>query len=53
MTSHEPWKDGYVDVPTGPGLGIEIDEEALAAKIGHDWENQESYDPNDGSVVDW
>ena len=46
-------KDGYVDVPTGPGLGIEIDEEALADKIGHDWENQQSYDPNDGSVVDW
>ena len=22
-------KDGYVEVPTGPGLGIEIDEEAL------------------------
>jgi galactonate dehydratase len=46
-------KDGHVDVPTGPGLGIEIDEAALADKIGHDWENQQSYDPNDGSVVDW
>ena len=22
-------RDGYVDVPTGPGLGIEVDEEAL------------------------
>ena len=23
-------RDGYVDVPTGPGLGVEIDEEALS-----------------------
>jgi galactonate dehydratase len=46
-------KDGYVDVPTGPGLGIELDEDQLAAKIGHDWQNRETYDPHDGSVVDW
>jgi len=45
--------NGYVMVPTGPGLGIELDEEQLAGKIGHDWKNQESYDPEDGSVVDW
>ncbi|MGH9665599.1 MAG: galactonate dehydratase [Bryobacteraceae bacterium] len=45
-------RDGYLDLPTGPGLGIELDEEALAGKIGHDWRNQESYDPDDGSVVD-
>lgn len=45
--------DGYVMVPTGPGLGIEIDEEQLASKIGHDWQNRETYDPEDGSVVDW
>ena len=46
-------KDGYVDLPTGPGLGIELDEAAVAAKIDHDWRNQESYDADDGSVVDW
>jgi galactonate dehydratase len=46
-------KDGFVMVPTGPGLGIEIDEAQLADKIGHDWTNQQSYDPDDGSVVDW
>ena len=46
-------KDGYVDLPTGPGLGIELDENAMADKIGHDWRNQESYDADDGSVVDW
>ncbi|MCS7315057.1 MAG: galactonate dehydratase [Bryobacterales bacterium] len=46
-------KDGYVDIPTGPGLGIELDENAMADKIGHDWRNPETYDPEDGSVVDW
>ena len=46
-------RGGYLDLPTGPGLGIELDEEALADKIGHDWRNQESYDADDGSVVDW
>jgi len=46
-------RDGYIDLPTGPGLGIELDEEALQDKIGHDWRNPEPYDPDDGSVVDW
>ncbi|NHE55474.1 galactonate dehydratase [Cyclobacterium plantarum] len=45
--------DGTVLIPEGPGLGIELDEEALQDKIGHDWANPESYDPRDGSVVDW
>jgi galactonate dehydratase len=46
-------REGYLDLPTGPGLGIELDEEAMADKIGHDWRNPESYDADDGSVVDW
>ncbi len=46
-------RDGYLDLPQGPGLGIELDENAMADKIGHDWRNQESYDADDGSVVDW
>lgn len=46
-------KNGYVDVPTAPGLGIELDEQAMADKIGHDWRNPETYDADDGSVVDW
>ena len=46
-------RDGYVDLPSGPGLGIELDEEAMKDKIGHDWRNAETYDPDDGSVVDW
>jgi galactonate dehydratase len=44
---------GYLDLPTGPGLGIELDEHALADKIDHDWKNREEYDTDDGSVVDW
>ncbi len=44
---------GYLELPTAPGLGIELDENALASKIDHDWRNQESYDADDGSVVDW
>jgi galactonate dehydratase len=44
---------GYLDLPKGPGLGVELDENALADKIGHDWTNRESYDADDGSVVDW
>jgi L-alanine-DL-glutamate epimerase-like enolase superfamily enzyme len=44
---------GHIPLPTGPGLGIELDEEALAAKIDHDWRNPERYDPEDGSVMDW
>ena len=44
---------GYIPIPTGPGLGIELDEEALAGKIDHDWRNAEAYDRDDGSVVDW
>jgi galactonate dehydratase len=46
-------RKGYVDVPTGPGLGIELDENALADKIGHDWRNRELYDEDDGAVLDW
>jgi galactonate dehydratase len=46
-------REGYVDLPTGPGLGIELDEVAMKDKIGHDWRNPETYDPDDGSVVDW
>ena len=47
------FKDGFVELPTGPGLGIELDEDALEDKIDHDWQNPTSYHPDDGSVVDW
>jgi galactonate dehydratase len=45
--------DGYVELPTGPGLGIELDWDALEDKLDHDWRNRESYDADDGSIVDW
>jgi galactonate dehydratase len=46
-------RQGYVELPTRPGLGIELDDETLANKIGHTWRNPESYDEDDGSVTDW
>jgi galactonate dehydratase len=46
-------EDGHVPLPLGPGLGIELDEEALADKLGHEWRNPETYLSSDGSVVDW
>lgn len=46
-------REGYLDLPAGPGLGIELDEQAMADKINHDWKNPETYDADDGSVVDW
>ncbi len=44
---------GYVELPTKPGLGIELDDNAIADKIDHDWRNPETYDEDDGSVLDW
>jgi galactonate dehydratase len=46
-------RDGCLDLPEGPGLGVELDEHALADKIDHDWKNREEYDRDDGSVDDW
>jgi galactonate dehydratase len=46
-------KEGYIDLPTAPGLGIEIDEEAIKDKIGHSWRNPETYHPDDGAAIDW
>ncbi|GIO24871.1 galactonate dehydratase [Oceanobacillus sp. J11TS1] len=48
------YKDGYVDIPNGPGLGIEINEEhvrAMAEK-GHDWKNP-IWRHKDHSVAEW
>ncbi len=53
-TSVFAMREGHIDRPTGPGLGIEIDEAAVrrADKIGHDW-----YPPlwrhSDGSFAEW
>lgn len=46
-------KDGYIDVPEGPGLGIEVDEEAIKDKIyDGSWETPHLYF-EDGSIADW
>jgi galactonate dehydratase len=48
------YTDGSVAIPEGPGLGIEINEEAVreAAKKGHDWKNP-VWRNQDGSVAEW
>lgn len=46
-------EDGYIPLPQGPGLGIELDEDQIANKIGHDWKSPQPYDADDGSVADW
>ncbi|MBI4553200.1 MAG: galactonate dehydratase [Candidatus Latescibacteria bacterium] len=47
-------KDGFIELPQGPGLGIELDEEAMQGQITQeDWKNPQTYLPDDGSVVDW
>jgi L-alanine-DL-glutamate epimerase-like enolase superfamily enzyme len=46
-------RDGHLELPRGPGLGIELDEEAMAGRIRHDWMNREEHGAFDGSVMDW
>ena len=46
-------KEGYIAVPKGPGLGIELDDKAIKGKVyPGDWENP-SLIHEDGSVADW
>ena len=46
--------DGYLPVPEGPGLGIDIDEAAVreADKDGHRWRNP-IFRNKDGSFAEW
>ena len=48
------YTDGYVEIPKGAGLGIEINEVAVreAAKRGHTWKNP-VWRNDDGSVAEW
>lgn len=48
------FKDGFINLLTDPGLGIEVNEESIRemAKVGHDWKNPILYH-EDGSVVEW
>lgn len=46
--------DGHIDRPVAPGLGLEIDEDAVreAAKVGHDW-HAPIWRHADGSIAEW
>ena len=48
------YADGYVARPTAPGLGIEVDAEAVekAAAMGHRWRSPVWRHP-DGSFAEW
>lgn len=48
------YEDGFVAIPNGPGLGIEINEEYVLeqARIGHRWRNP-VWRHADGSVAEW
>ncbi|RUW56303.1 galactonate dehydratase [bacterium M00.F.Ca.ET.141.01.1.1] len=48
------YEDGYVAIPDGPGLGVEIDEDYVneRAKEGHRWRNP-IWRHKDGSFAEW
>ncbi|GLQ48438.1 galactonate dehydratase [Dyella lipolytica] len=48
------YEDGFVSIPGGPGLGIEVNEAYVAerAAIGHRWRNP-IWRHTDGSVAEW
>ncbi len=48
------FKDGYIEIFDGPGLGIEIDEEKVRemARIGHSWKNPVWRTPS-GVIAEW
>ncbi len=48
------YENGFVNIPSAPGLGIAINEEKVIemAKIGHNWKNP-LWRHEDGSVAEW
>jgi galactonate dehydratase len=48
------FKDGFVEVTKGPGLGIEVNEEYVKeqAKINHNWKSPTWFN-EDGSIAEW
>jgi galactonate dehydratase len=48
------YEDGYVTIPGGPGLGVEVNESYVAerAQVGHRWRNP-LWRHADGSVAEW
>ena len=53
----EPFRtdeEGYVKVPEGPGLGIELDDDAIADKLyDGSWDTPRWFFEDDGSFGDW
>jgi galactonate dehydratase len=47
-------KDGYIELPQQPGLGIVLDEAALEDKVVEPaWDTPRLFHTDDGSVADW
>jgi galactonate dehydratase len=48
------YKNGFLEIMTGPGLGVEVNEEKLkeAAKVRHNWKNP-IWRTFDGTVAEW
>ena len=47
-------KEGYIDVPLGPGLGIELDEKRIREmEFDGNWSTPRVIDDRDGSVAEW
>ncbi len=48
------FKQGYANLPKGPGLGVEIDEDYVRerAQMGHSWKNP-VWRHTDGSIAEW
>jgi len=48
------YKEGYIDIPAGPGLGVEVNEEAVieASRVSHNWKNP-LWRNFDGTVAEW
>jgi galactonate dehydratase len=48
------FKDGFVQIPNGPGLGIEVNKEKVleANKTGHSWKNP-VWRNYDGTIAEW
>lgn len=48
------YRDGYVEIPTGAGLGVSVDEQKVkaAAQIGHAWRNP-VWRNEDGTIAEW
>ena len=48
------FREGFIDLPHGPGLGIEVNEEKVreAARAGHNWKPP-VWRNEDGTVAEW